>query len=132
QSLKDRYEAQAIRLREGALRQAPQPRYRMVGYECPPERLLFDLKPRDQQHQFEVWPFISVAELATAVRDHAAGRLKRELPSDAHAVDRVVMGRDATEADKATRVRIVPLPSIGTPNTNPSIRRVLVERPPDC
>ena len=37
------------------------------------------------------------------------------------------IGRNATEADKASRLRITPLPSIGHPHAESSIRRVLVE-----
>lgn len=131
-SLIDRYKAQTVRLKEGALRQAHRPRYRMVGYECPPTLLLFDLKPRDLDRPFHAWPLTHAAELTTAVRDGAVRRLKSEMPSDADKIERVLIGRNANEADKAARVRIVPLPSVGTPDTNPSIRRVLVERPPDC
>jgi len=47
-------------------------------------------------------------------------------------IDRVLIGRSATEADKAARVRIVPVPSIGHPQADHAIRRVLVEVPPDC
>ena len=47
-------------------------------------------------------------------------------------LDRVFVGRDAAEADKSQRIRITPLPSIGHPQTERSIRRVLVAVPPDC
>src|SRR5262249_22808152 len=34
--------------------------------------------------------------------------------------------------DKAARIRIIPLPSIGTPHVVPSVRRVLIEIPANC
>ena len=132
QSLRSRHAAQIGRLKEGVLRQAPQPRFRMVGYNCPPTRLLFDLKAPDPQRRFQSWPLTRTADLATSVRDGAVLRLKNGLPLDAGKIERTLIGRNATEADKAIRVRIVPLPSIGSPNTDPSIRRLLVEIPPDC
>ena len=132
QSLRDRYAAQISRLNEGALRQAPPPRFRMVGYKCPPTRLLFDLRPPDHRRPFDPWPLTRAAALATAVRDGAAQRLEKAMPSDAGKIDRALIGRNATEADKAFRVRIIPLPSIGSPNADPSIRRLLIESPPDC
>jgi CRISPR-associated protein Csb2 len=42
-----------------------------------------------------------------------------------------VVGREAGRGDAALRLRIVPLPSIGMRHTDPDIRRLLVEVPPD-
>ena len=42
------------------------------------------------------------------------------------------IGRNTTDADKAQRIRIIPLPSIGHVHADRGIRRVLVEVPPDC
>jgi hypothetical protein len=50
------------------------------------------------------------------------------LPDRAWEVDRIFIGRDATEADKAERVRIVPLPSIGHEHADHAIRRVVLRR----
>lgn len=130
ESLIARHQEQSRRIVGGLLRQPRQPVYRPVGYDCPPDRLLLDLKPRDGTGRFQPWALTQTAALATRVRDGAVARLSRELPSDV--TQRVLVGRGATERDKAARVRIVPLPSIGFAHTDPSIRRVLVERPPDC
>ena len=54
------------------------------------------------------------------------------LPDRAPCIDRVFVGRDANEADKAQRIRITPLPSIGHVHAERSIRRVLIAIPPDC
>jgi CRISPR-associated protein Csb2 len=53
-------------------------------------------------------------------------------PDAAITVDRVFVGRNAKEADKASRIHIVPLPSIGSVHVVPAIRRVLIEVPPNC
>jgi CRISPR-associated protein Csb2 len=66
------------------------------------------------------------------VRDRAVARLKKALPENEALIDRVLIGRNATEADKAARVRIVPLPSIGHVHADREIRRILVEVPPNC
>jgi CRISPR-associated protein Csb2 len=70
--------------------------------------------------------------LVASVRDRTASRLKKALPEKAPTIERVFIGCDATEADKAARIRIVPLPSIGSPHVARAIRRVLVEVPPNC
>lgn len=105
----------------------------MVGYNCPPARLLFDLKPVDQAGAFYPWPLTGALPLTTAIRDAAAQRLKDEMPEAVGNIDRAPIGsKGACEVDKVLRVRIIPLPSIGMTHTDPSIRRVLVERLPDC
>lgn len=49
------------------------------------------------------------------------------------AIERALSGREATEADKATRrVRILPLHSIGHSHADCPFRRLLVEIPPNC
>ena len=47
-------------------------------------------------------------------------------------IERALIGRDTTEADKAARVRIIPLPSVGHSHANHLIRRLLIEIPPNC
>lgn len=131
-SLIARHKEQSGRITGGLLRQPRQAVYRLVGYDCPPDRLLFDLKPRDGAARFKPWPLTEAVALATSVRDNAVARLTNAMPGNKANIERVLVGRGATERCKATRVRILPLPSIGGVHTDPSIRRVLVERPPDC
>src|SRR5262249_40444127 len=57
---------------------------------------------------------------------------RRGDPKREDSIEKVFIGRDAKEADKAQRVRTTPLPSIGHAQTERSIRRVLVAVPPDC
>lgn len=131
-SLQERHAKQADRLKQGVLRQAPPPLFRLVAYDCPPQRLLFELCPASGRERFRPWPLVRAAELVTALRDRAVRRLTQALPEATRAIERTLIGRGATEADKALRVRIIPLPSIGGPNVDSAIRRVLVERPADC
>lgn len=139
-SLEDRYKAGARRFRRNGNRtefaKAPKPRFRSVAYNSPATRLLFDLRrTTDTDSPFAPWPLKNTAALVLKLRDDAMDKLKRlnrPAPLDEGTIDRVLMGRDATEADKALRVRIVPLPSIGHPHADRSLRRVLVEVPPDC
>jgi CRISPR-associated protein Csb2 len=114
----------------------PKPRFRSVAYNSPATRLLFDLRrTTDVGSPFAPWPLKNAAALVLKLRDGAVDKFKnlnRPAPLDEDTVGKVLIGRDATEADKALRIRSVPLPSIGHPHADRSIRRVLVEVPPDC
>ncbi|CAO3408764.1 type I-G CRISPR-associated protein Csb2 [Azospirillum largimobile] len=103
-----------------------------MAYDAPPHRLLFELRAAEAPDAFAPWPQARVAALATAARDAAADRLTRALPAEAARIERLLVGRNAGEADKAQRPRILPLPSHGAAHTDPAIRRLLVEVPPDC
>jgi CRISPR-associated protein Csb2 len=110
----------------------PVARFRAVAYNSPSLRLLFDLRETTADASFSPWSQHRVAALVTRLRDAACNKLKRALPQSDALIERVLVCRDATEADKALRVRIVPLPSIGHDHIEPSIRRVVIEVPPDC
>ena len=112
--------------------QAPKPRFAKVMYNAEPQHFLFKLRTLTSDESFVSWPATRVAELVTAIRDKAAERLKEALPKEAGKIDRVFIGRGATEADKAARVRILTLPSIGHTHADHAVRRVLVEIPPNC
>lgn len=112
--------------------QPPKPRFRIVGYNSPPVRQLFELRNPTGDSPFNPCPLVRVSELALTIRDKAVERLEEALPSDTGKIKRVLIGRGATDADKAARVRIVPLPSAGRYHVDPSIRRVLVEVPSNC
>lgn len=131
QSLIDRHAEQRRRIAGGVFRKPREARFRLVGYNCPPDRLLLELKPADDGRRFQPWPLDRAAGLTTMVRDAAAGRLATAGVGSA-LVERYVVGRGANGADIGRRVRIIPLPSIGHAMADPSIRRVLVERPSDC
>ncbi len=123
-------------IREGNNRQVfsqpPKPRFAKVAYNAPSRRFLFEMRTATPDESFESWPSTKALELVVALRDKAVGRLKDALPEEAGKIERVLIGRGATEADRAARVRIVPLPSIGHSRADQAIRRILVEVPPNC
>ena len=139
-SLRDRYDANRTRfahIDEGRkvqqlFSQSPKPRFAKVAYDTPPQHVLFELRAATRDESFVPWPSIRAAELVRGLRDKALDRLKEALPGKAGEIDRVLVGRQATEADKAARVRILPLPSIGYLHVDQAIRRVLIEIPPNC
>jgi CRISPR-associated protein Csb2 len=138
-SLQERFRANQRRFSasgekgEQLFSQAPKPRFRTISYDCPPTLRLFDLQWTDiGDHPPTFEQATQTVALVTAVRDRAAARLKQALPDKAACIERMMIGRDAAEADKAMRVRIIPLPSIGHPQADRQIRRILIEIPPNC
>jgi CRISPR-associated protein Csb2 len=134
-SLTRRYEAgckrfttsTSNRTQQTVFAQPPKPRFRQVAYDSPPRRLLFDLVGTQPS-----WRLDRIVEFAELVRDKAAERLKGALKGEADSIDRILVGRGAAEADKAQRVCITPLPSIGHQHADHAIRRVLVDIPANC
>lgn len=123
--------------------QAPKPRFRSVPYNSPTTRLLFDLRDTVKPGSpFAPWPLERVAELVQTLRGQiaadgvpqsgAAECLWNTLPDKRNEISRVLIGRNASDADKSRRIRILPLPSIGSVHVSRAIRRVLVEVPPNC
>lgn len=130
-----RHAAQASRFRPGPKKgtilfvQPPRPRFRMVAYDCPPARLLFDIRAGQA---FASRPLREAAALVERVRDAAAHRLRAAQPDRAGVIERLWIGRGAGPADVALRPRLIPLPSIGFVHADRAIRRLLLEVPPDC
>ena len=110
--------------------QPPKASFRHTGYDTPPRRLHFEL--RGPEGGFAPRPLVSAAPFVTGLRDAAAARLQDTLPEDSALFERLIIGRGAGPADLAQRIRLIPVPSIGAPHTDPSIRRLMVEIPPDC
>lgn len=114
------------------------PLFRLISYNNPSVFLLFELRKPfgpGPLPDFAPVALTKTTALVTSLRDGAAGRLRNALPGDPNhlaAVERVFVGRHADDADKAARIRITPLPSIGHLHANQAIRRILVEVPPDC
>lgn len=144
ESLKARHQAGARRFRRVGKKtqfsNAPKPRFRLVSYNSPQSRLLFDLRRTTATGSpFAPWPLSRIAALVHKLRGNDGGdgqpksgafaRLAQHF--DAGVIGKVLIGRDAKDADKALRLRIVPLPSIGHMHADRGIRRVLVEVPPD-
>ena len=112
--------------------QPPKPRFRQVAYSCPPALLLFDLSGEEAP-----WMQTRIVQLVMAVRDAASAKLQgaynnENRADDAATVEPVFIGRNAANGDKSVRIRIMALPSIGSPHVTRAIRRVLVEVPPNC
>ena len=110
--------------------QPPKASFHRTGYDAPSRRLHFDL--RGPEGGFAPRPLASAAPLITGLRDAAADRLQESLPGESALFERLIIGRGAGPADLAQRIRLIPIPSIGTLHTDPSIRRIMVEIPPDC
>jgi CRISPR-associated protein Csb2 len=114
--------------------QAPKSDFRPVPYNSPSAFLLFEIRNADG---FRPQPLECAVPLTEKIRDLAVKRLKdsawrRDDPKRETLADKIFTGRDSQEADKARRIRITPLPSIGHAQTERSIRRLLVTVPPDC
>lgn len=132
QSLITRYVAHRTRLQKATVgrkgqqifSQPPKPRFQQVAYGTPSALHLYDL--------MTPWPLAGSAELVRHIRDIASQRLADAFPDRSADIERVLIGRGAAAADKGSRVRILPLPSIGHPQADRIIRRVLVEVPPNC
>jgi CRISPR-associated protein Csb2 len=128
--LKERYDANTTRFtyvgKQQLFSQPPKPRFAKIAYDAHTQHFLFEIRAAMP------WPSTKTAELVVVLRDKAVGRLKEALPNKSGTIDRVLIGRNATEADKAARVRILLLPSIGHSHADRAIRRVLVEVPPNC
>jgi CRISPR-associated protein Csb2 len=93
---------------------------------------LFEIRDPDDLQRFVPIPQNKTTALTEAVRDAAVARLSSASTSLAEVAERYLRGRGAQAADVERRVRIVPLPTIGHPQASPSIRRIIVEVPPDC
>lgn len=112
--------------------QAPKPRFAPVVYDSPPHRFLFDLRKMTEGLDRGLSVLTQAVAFVERVRNQAAAVLTKKWPEAAATIQRVFVGRDAGEVDKAARIRIIPLPSIGSPHVIPAIRRVLIEVPPNC
>lgn len=135
-SLETRHQANAQRFArvngKTQFANAPKPRFRAVAYNSPPTHLLFDLRRTTAPGApFAPWALKSVVALVQTLRDGACTRLEPHF-NGSGVVEKVLIGRNATEADKSQRIRIIPLPTIGDVHADRGIRRVLVEVPPDC
>lgn len=130
-SLRKRFAAQRVRLAGGHLTQAPPARFQSVIYNAEPTRLLFELVSTSGAGSgFHPIPLRRASWLTEQVRDRLAQLLRNAFGHDL--VDRVIVGRGATEEDKAKRIIITPLPSIGSEHADHALRRVMITIPPNC
>ena len=112
-------------------RQPVKARFRTVAYGVPPARLVFDLLELAETGRLYPVRLELAAPLAVAVRDLTFTRLSSAMGRTAE-FERIILGRGYDDRLRQSRVRFIPLPSIGAKHTDPSIRRVLIELPPEC
>lgn len=112
--------------------QPPRPRLSKVVYGAPARRFVFELRPDDDQGSFAAQELRSAAKLVQEVRDEAATRLCEALPNLSDDIERYLIGRGAQDADKEARVRIVPVPSVGSKHADLAIRRLVIYVPQSC
>ncbi len=137
-SLHERFELtrhRFLRIGKGAkakieFRQPPKPIARTVAYDRSSRYLTFEFRELLDSEAFYPIRLAAAVTAAKSVRDLAAERLRSAY--DPNVVDSFVTGRGVGVVDPLRRVRFVPLPSVGNKHTEPSIRRISIELPPDC
>ena len=112
--------------------QPPKPVLDSISYNAPSDRLLFELREGGVQSGVAAQELKTAARLVQDVRDKVAARLCEAVPALASDVERYLIGRGATDADKALRVRIVPVPSFSRPQADTRIRQLAVYVPQSC
>lgn len=106
--------------------------FKQITYNPGAQWHLYDLRANTKGNPFQTWPQERVVSLVEQARDAAATRLSQALPDKTEEIERILIGRNAVQADKAQRVHLMPLPSIGHQHTNQAIRRLLLMVPSDC
>jgi CRISPR-associated protein Csb2 len=104
---------------------------RIVAYDVSPTRLVFELQDLAESGRLYPLRLELAAPLTIAIRDLAFSRLSSAMARTAE-LERVILGRACEDRLRRSRVRFIPLPSIGVEHTDPSIRRVLVELTSEC
>lgn len=136
-SLERRYRAERFRTEDGhrVFVQQPKPSYRQVSYESPPVRYVFELRALADSESSVAWPLEGASSLVVAAREAARARLSTAIPNQHHDIDRCLVGRKSDgskDTPVGSRVRIIPIPSIGMHYADRAIRRLLVEVPAAC
>jgi CRISPR-associated protein Csb2 len=112
-------------------RRRAKPKWVKVNYEANSSQLLFEMH-NATAGGFSPWPLERVASLVSSLRDLAAEKLRTAYPARTLDIDRVLIGRRPTGENAGPeneRVRIIPLPSIGHPQADMQVRRVLIAIP---
>ncbi len=140
ESLNRRYAAAAQRFDRShdgkgqTFRRRPKPKWRKVSYEGTGAQLMLELHRTDDD-AFAPWPLERTSELVVNLRDEAATKLRDTLKDRVADIDRTLIGRKPNgenDGPTSARIKIIPLPSIGHPQADMQIRRVLVELPGEC
>ncbi len=115
-------------------RRRAKPKWKMVAYENITNRVCFDLIDRETSSPMP-WPTTDIVALVTRVRDAAVRKLITALPDRESDINQALVGRkpNGEHAGPITsRVRIIPLVSIGHDQADQQIRRVMIEIPAGC
>lgn len=137
ESLDRRHQARRFR-HEGGQRvfvKPPEPNYRQLAYESASIRHIFELRSTTDIERCVAWPLARASSLVVSAREAGRTRLSDAMPSRTDEVDRHLVGRrpDGSNATLAeSRVRIIPIPSIGMHYADRAIRRLLIEVPAAC
>ncbi len=139
-NLATRFEGMRNRFRTGGTNRKPvqvfvqpvKPQPVSVAYNVRPHRLVFELRESDAQGAFAVRRLRAASELVREIRDRAEARLSDAEPALRERLERYLIGRGATDSDKAMRVLIVPIPSVGHPHADMGVRRIAVYVPQSC
>lgn len=142
-SLERRYAANAERfdlIQSGrvfsqSFRQQPKARFKLVAYDSPPARRVFDLREPEALERFSPWPLHGVYQLVKLSRDLAAQKLTTAFPAREADVQRWLIGRRADGSNGGSpveRIRLIPIPSIGHDHADMKVRRLLIEIPGAC
>jgi len=118
-----------------SFRRQPKVRFLPVHYNSPPVRAAFEIRAAEDLNTREAWPLVKATMLIEAVRDSAFARLIQAFPAKEEVISRWLIGRKpdgSNGGSPADRIRLVPLPSIGSAHSDHQIRRILVEIPPGC
>ena len=139
-SLEARFEGMRARFRAGESAgkrvrlfvQPPKPRLANVTYDARPRRFVFEIRSGGPGDRFAGRPLHDAAGFVGDARDRAADHLRPALPDLAEQVDRYLIGRNADDRDKQSRIRLVPIPSVGHEHVDGMIRRLAVYVPQSC
>ncbi|MFO7566470.1 MAG: type I-U CRISPR-associated protein Csb2 [Enhygromyxa sp.] len=114
--------------------QAPKILLRDVAYDCPPNRYLFELRRSDDLSKLAAVSVEHSLRLLVAVRDAAVAKLEAGLGTE-NMVEAALVGRRPSQdggVKPASRVHIIPIPSIGHEKTDSGIRRLWIRVPQAC
>lgn len=109
----------------------PKALFESVSFEPSVRRVVYSLQDRDAAKPW-AWRLHRVTKLVEKIRDTAAARLRDGLGGSDDVIERCLIGRKADgrhAGPTVERIRIVPLPSIGSHHADRAVRRVLVEIP---
>ncbi|MEY4544761.1 MAG: hypothetical protein RL685_956 [Pseudomonadota bacterium] len=137
ESLERRYQARRFRHEAGqrVFVQPPKPSYRQLAYENSPARHIFELRSATDSERRVAWPLTGASSLVIAAREAAQARLRAKMSNRADEIERCLVGRRQDGSNAApgeSRVRIIPIPSIGAHYADRAIRRLVVEVPAAC